>query len=99
MAAMILEEGKTAENMDWSAYHKECTKNLASYSRPAFLRVQEAISVTATFKHQKSILVKDGFDPDVIKKDKLFFYSQKDGSITPLDSELFRKVATGEVKI
>jgi fatty-acyl-CoA synthase len=37
-----------------------CTKNLASYAMPMFLRLSKEIEVTPTFKHKKTELVKVG---------------------------------------
>lgn len=99
MAAISLSEGMSVDKVDWTVFHSECTKHLTHYSRPAFLRIQETMAVTTTFKHQKTDLVKDGFDPSKVKNDKLFFYSQRDGKVLPLDKELFSKIEGGVVKL
>lgn len=99
MAAVVLREDVTVDNIDWTAFHKECTTHLTSYSRPVFVRVQQSVKVTATFKHQKSDLVKDGYNPDAMKTDKLFFYNQKTGAVTPLDHAMFQQINTGKIKI
>jgi fatty-acyl-CoA synthase len=104
MAAIILKEGVEVSSSSWSqSFIEECGKNLAAYSRPAFLRVQTSLVVTATFKHQKASLVADGFDPmnaEIVKsKDSLFFYSQRKKEVVPLDGDLFNKIMQGEVQI
>jgi acyl-CoA synthetase (AMP-forming)/AMP-acid ligase II len=99
MAAVVLKEGLGVEDVDWSGFHKECTEHLTSYSRPAFVRVQEAVKVTATFKHQKSDLVKDGFDPAVMNNDKLFLYDQRNGKVLPLTADTFQQINSGKIKL
>lgn len=104
MAAIILKEGVAVDSKEWSQHFiAECEKNLAAYSRPAFLRVQASLVVTATFKHQKANLVKDGFDPaneEILKsKDVLFFYSQREKKVIPLDAALYKQIIQGDVKI
>ena len=34
---------------------------------PMFIRISEEIEITGTFKYKKTDLVKDGFDPSVVK--------------------------------
>lgn len=104
MAALILKEGVSVDSPEWSkSFMAECEKNLASYSRPAFLRVQTTAVVTATFKHQKASLVAEGYDPkneEVVKSgDALFFYSQRNKEVVPLGEALFNKIVSGEVQV
>lgn len=104
MAALILKEGVSVSSSSWSeSLMEECTKNLAVYSRPAFLRVQTSAVVTATFKHQKATLVKEGFDvnnEEIIKSgDALFFYSHRKKEVIPLNEELYGKIMNGEVQV
>lgn len=99
MASLILHENIKPSEMDWKLFHAECVKNLPTYARPAFIRIQSAIQVTGTFKHQKSVLVEDGFDPSKVGKDILFMYQQKDGQMIPLTQEIYQKIQKGEIKL
>jgi fatty-acyl-CoA synthase len=104
MAALILKDGVSVSDSSWSqSLIQECEKNLAAYSRPAFLRVQTSAVVTATFKHQKASLVKEGFDPanaEIVKSgDKLYFYSQRKKEVVPLDDDLYSKIIKSEVQV
>jgi fatty-acyl-CoA synthase len=93
------------KKVDWSLYHKECTANLPVYARPPFIRVAaEALQTTGTFKHQKNVLVKAGFNPTVDEgtpscDDRLFFYSSKDGSVVPLDAALYDRILSGKCRL
>ena len=104
MASIILKEGVDIDSTNWKdSFVQECLKNLASYSRPAFLRVQSSLIVTETFKHQKAKMAKDGFDPsneNIAKsKDALFFFSQKRKELLPLDASLYDQIINGAVQI
>jgi hypothetical protein len=87
-------------SVDWAEFHKECTAHLPVYARPVFIRVQAgAMKMTATFKHQKSELVKDGFDPANMGSDQLLYYSYKDGSVTTLDATMYQSIIKGNLRI
>jgi fatty-acyl-CoA synthase len=84
--------------LDLAQLKTHLEKNLAAYARPIFLRVQPEIEVTGTFKHRKIELVKEGYDPRLIK-DQLFFLDPVDGQYVPLTPELFDRVAAGEIRL
>ena len=56
MAAIVYQGG-----CDLQALHAHLRTHLPDYARPMFLRIQEEIDVTGTFKQKKVDLVKDGF--------------------------------------
>ena len=58
MAAIVYQGG-----CDLKALHAHLRTHLPDYARPLFLRIQEEIDVTGTFKQKKVDLVKDGFRP------------------------------------
>jgi fatty-acyl-CoA synthase len=73
--------------------------NLAVYQVPLFIRVQGAMVITATFKHKKVELVKDGMDPVACAPDMLFFRDHKVGAYVPLTDDLYRRIVEGQVKL
>lgn len=99
MASVQLLDELTVDTMDWKKYQAECVAHLPVYSRPMFLRIRKAMSVTSTFKHQKSDLVKEGFDPALVKGDLLYFVSPKDGALQLIDNKLFARINSGELKL
>lgn len=60
------------ENLDLVALHDYVEKNLPSFARPLFLRLQQQIDTTGTFKYRKVDLVKDGYDPTATHDPILF---------------------------
>jgi fatty-acyl-CoA synthase len=72
--------------------------SLPSYARPLFLRVEDKIDVTSTFKHTKAGLVRDGFDPAKIAG-TLYFRDPETQRFVHLDETLFREIAAGTIKL
>jgi fatty-acyl-CoA synthase len=93
MAALV-----TAGDIDLAKFKAHLEKNLANYARPIFLRMQGEIEVTGTFKHRKVELVKEGYDPRVVK-DPLFFLDPVGGHYRPLTIELHDRIVAGEIRL
>lgn len=72
--------------------------NLADYARPIFLRLQEEIEATGTFKQRKVDLVKQGFDPSAID-DRLLFKDPKKGAYVEMDKALHKQIVDGEFRL
>jgi hypothetical protein len=71
-------------------------EKLPGYQRPYFLRLQQDMRITGTFKHQKVDYRKEGFDPSLIK-DPLFFL---DGSqYLAVDQDVFSSLQEGTRKL
>ena len=97
MASIVLRDNNTPQTIDWSLFHSECLAHLPAYARPIFIRIQNYIRTTGTFKHQKSELVKDGFNPNNMKSDQLYFYHNN--NVIPLTIDIYNQIQSGEVKL
>ena len=73
-------------------------RELPDYARPVFLRVKRALEITATFKHKKHDLAKEGFDPDLIA-DPLYVFDRTQGAYAPLDRDRFVQIQTGAMRL
>jgi len=93
MASLVVEAA-----LDLAKFKAHVEKNLPAYARPIFLRLQGEIEVTGTFKHRKIELVKEGFDP-VLIKEPLYFLDPVDGHYLKLTVELFDRIMAGEVRL
>jgi fatty-acyl-CoA synthase len=71
---------------------------LPPYARPLFLRIQDRIAVTATFKHQKNELVREGFDP-AATDDVIYFDNPSQQAYVRLDGALFERIKAGAVRL
>jgi fatty-acyl-CoA synthase len=93
MAAVV-----TGEDFDPGGFHRYLTKNVADYACPLFLRICEKIDTTATFKAKTQELARESFDPAKIK-DPLFFNDRLRQAFIKLDTELYKNIQAGEVRV
>ncbi|XP_056121553.1 long-chain fatty acid transport protein 6 [Rhinichthys klamathensis goyatoka] len=73
-------------------------KELPSYARPLFIRLQESMEMTSTFKQQKFGLVESGFNPSSIS-DPLFFLDYTEKSYIPLTSSVYDSILNAQKKV
>ncbi|MBI3678252.1 MAG: long-chain-acyl-CoA synthetase [Proteobacteria bacterium] len=71
---------------------------LPLYARPVFLRLQPEMQVTGTFKMRKVDLVKEGFDPRVIR-DPLYVIDPATQTYVPLDDARYEEIVSGRTKL
>ncbi|XP_069737572.1 long-chain fatty acid transport protein 2-like [Phaenicophaeus curvirostris] len=88
MAAICLRPGTTFQGEKLFAFTQEM---LPGYAAPRFIRIQDALEITGTFKQLKAKLVREGFDPKAIS-DPLFFRHDSQKSYVPLDSDLHQAI-------
>ncbi|XP_042351485.1 very long-chain acyl-CoA synthetase-like [Plectropomus leopardus] len=94
MAAVTLRDG---QRFDSAAVCKHVENFLPAYARPRFLRIQESMDVTGTFKHTKAKLVEEGFNPNLISE-PLYFLDDKVMDYIPLTLDMFSSVTSGKIK-
>ncbi|NXA16646.1 S27A2 synthetase, partial [Sapayoa aenigma] len=88
MAAVRLKDGAAFDGAELYAFTRDA---LPGYAAPRFLRIQDSLEVTGTFKQCKSNLVKEGFDPGAIR-DPLFFRDDSRKSYVPLTADTFAAI-------
>uniref|UniRef100_A0A2K5FAC5 long-chain-fatty-acid--CoA ligase n=1 Tax=Aotus nancymaae TaxID=37293 RepID=A0A2K5FAC5_AOTNA len=71
---------------------------LPSYARPRFLRMQDTIEITGTFKHRKVTLVEEGFNPAVIK-DALYFLDDTAKMYVPMTEDIYNAISANSLKL
>ena len=64
MAAITLHPNAVLDEQDCKDMLVEFKKCLPAYAVPLFLRIQQQVETTGTFKYQKSKLKEQGFDPE-----------------------------------
>ncbi|XP_032939984.1 bile acyl-CoA synthetase [Catharus ustulatus] len=88
MAAMCLKAGAAFDGDKLYAFTRE---TLPSYAAPRFVRIQDSLELTGTFKQCKTNLVREGFDPGAIR-DRLFFRDDARRSYVPLTPQIFAAI-------
>ena len=67
-------------------------------TRPIFVRLRDEIEVTATFKHKKINLVREGFDP-AASDDPIYFNDPVAHAFVRLDGALYQRIRGGETRL
>ena len=84
--------------IDLAALRTHIVQRLPDYARPLFLRIREALDVTATFKQKKMDLVQQGFDPSK-SADAIYFNDPATRSFVRLDQAFYGRIQAGAVKL
>jgi fatty-acyl-CoA synthase len=84
--------------LDVATLRAHLVQRLPAYARPKFLRVAKLLATTATFKHTKGDLQREGFDP-ALTSDTLYFDDPASGTFVPLDRALYEQIKTGAVRL
>ncbi|CAF91920.1 unnamed protein product, partial [Tetraodon nigroviridis] len=92
MAAVVL---KQDQQLDGKRLYQHLVKSLPAYAWPWLLRIQSSLDVTETFKQQKTKLVQEAFNPDLVG-DPLYFLHAPQGDYVPLEASLYRGIVSGE---
>lgn len=85
-------------HFDGSKLYEHVVSYLPSYARPRFLRIQNAVEVTGTYKQMKMKLVEQSFDPGLIK-DPLYILDDAERSYKPLTADVHSTVVSGRMKL
>ncbi|KAF7644950.1 hypothetical protein LDENG_00213230 [Lucifuga dentata] len=95
MAAITVKDGA---QFDGSKIYNHVVSYLPTYARPRFIRIQNGMEVTGTFKQMKVKLVEEGFDPDLIQ-DPLYILDDYVKSYVLLTAQVYSSIASGNMKL
>lgn len=95
MASIILKPNKS---LDLEKMYDQVVTSLPAYACPRFLRIQEKMATTGTFKLQKIQLVEEGFHPLKIS-DPLYFMDNLNKAYGPLTEEIYNQIMLEELKL
>jgi fatty-acyl-CoA synthase len=93
MAALAVDEP-----FDLAALRAALAAALPEYARPLFVRIVPALALTGTFKLSKRQLLEEGYDPQRVT-DPLYFDDRADGRYLPLDTNLYRRLQAGSLRL
>jgi fatty-acyl-CoA synthase len=93
MAALVPDR-----ELDLAALRRHLARLLPSYARPLFLRIKSRIEVTATFKHAKNELKREGFDP-AASEDAIYFDHPAQQAFVRVDRALYQDIQSGAVRV
>ncbi|XP_032701071.1 solute carrier family 27 member 3 isoform X2 [Lontra canadensis] len=95
MAALVL---RPPHSLDLVQLYAHVSENLPPYAWPRFLRLQESLATTETFKQQKVRMAKEGFDPRALS-DPLYVLDQPGGAYLPLTRARYSAILAGDLRI
>uniref|UniRef100_A0A8C7WQ26 long-chain-fatty-acid--CoA ligase n=1 Tax=Oryzias sinensis TaxID=183150 RepID=A0A8C7WQ26_9TELE len=95
MAAATL---KKDVKFDGRRMYQHVVSYLPSYARPRFIRIQDAMEVTGTFKQMKVKLMEQGFNPGSIQ-DPLYILDDRAESYMLLTAEIYKSIMSGSIKL
>jgi fatty-acyl-CoA synthase len=84
----------TGNGLDLTAFRAHLVDRLPEYARPVFVRVSNDLEITATFKHTKRALVREGYDPVAIG-DAIYFNDRERQAFVRLDKSLYDRIQSG----
>jgi fatty-acyl-CoA synthase len=83
--------------VDLAALHRHLVERLPAYARPLFVTIRSEIEITGTFKHHKAA-GGPSYDP-AARADPIYFNDPAREAFVPLDTELYRRIRSGEVRL
>jgi fatty-acyl-CoA synthase len=93
MAALVADR-----ELDLAALRKHLMSRLPPYARPLFLRLQDDVDVTGTFKYSKTDLVRQGYDP-ANTMDVLYFDNSESQAFNRIDKSLYERIQIGQIRL
>ncbi|XP_055267179.1 long-chain fatty acid transport protein 5 [Moschus berezovskii] len=91
MAAVQLVPGQA---FDGQRLYQHVRTSLPAYAAPHFIRIQDTLEITGTFKLVKSRLVREGFNVSVVA-DPLFVLDNQARTFRPLTPDIYQAVCEG----
>ncbi|XP_044767333.1 bile acyl-CoA synthetase isoform X2 [Neomonachus schauinslandi] len=95
MAAVQLVPGQT---FDGQRMYQHVRTWLPAYAAPHFIRIQDTLAITSTFKLVKSRLVREGFNVGIIA-DPLFVLDNQAKAFRPLTVDMYQAVCNGTCRL
>ncbi|CAK8998974.1 Long-chain fatty acid transport protein 4 (FATP-4) (Fatty acid transport protein 4) (Arachidonate--CoA ligase) (Long-chain-fatty-acid--CoA ligase) (Solute carrier family 27 member 4) (Very long-chain acyl-CoA synthetase 4) (ACSVL4) [Durusdinium trenchii] len=96
--AAITPTGGDINALDFDGLAKHAQANLPKYAVPIFLRIQPEIAVTATMKHQKVALKKEGMDIAQVT-DPLYWLNPDSKTYEPFTPEAYQRVINQQARL
>lgn len=92
MASLNIEAG----GFDVAQLAEFVVAKLPNYQRPFFIRIQNDMRITQTFKHQKVAYRDEGYDPQKVDQDQLYFLDVD--KYIPIDADVYSRIQRGELE-
>ena len=91
MVAITLFDGMQFDPTDYANMYEQFKSALPAYAIPVFLRIQQKVEITGTFKHQKNKLKAQAFNLTEVD-DQIFVLLPGENTYSILTSEVFQNI-------
>jgi citronellyl-CoA synthetase len=98
MATINLAPPATAASFDWNGLAEHVRRELASFARPVFIRVQPEASTTSTFKLVKRTLQEQAYHLDKTESDAVYIMTPGSDHYALLTPQLYASVIDGVLR-
>jgi fatty-acyl-CoA synthase len=88
----------TKGDVDYDGLYAWLADRLPKYAIPLFIRVQKEAETTGTFKYRKVELVKEGFDPDQVGGEPIWYFDPDSKKYEPLTADAYATLKSGALK-
>ena len=88
----------TDGEVDFDTLHAWLDERLPKYAIPLFIRVQKEAETTGTFKYRKVELVKEGFDPEQVAGELLWYFNPESAKYDSLTGDAYETLKSGAIK-
>ena len=93
MAALVVKPG-----FEFAGLLEHLDSRLPRYAHPIFIRLCHAIGTTSTFKHQKTELIDQGYDPSVASDEPIYFNDLRRRTFVRLDQTTYENIKKGGMR-
>jgi len=93
MAAIVADH-----QLDLKAFESHLADRLPEYAQPVFLRIRHELEVTATFKHTKNALIREGYDPTAVA-DPIYFNDRAHQTFVRLDDAIHERIQNHRIRL
>ena len=87
-----------APRFDLQEFAAHLARRLPAYACPVFVRICATLDNTETFKQKKQELMREGFDPRLVK-DPLFFGDPESGAYLAINAASYARIAEGSIRL
>ena len=92
MAALAVED---PDQFDLEAFTRLVDAELPAYARPVFIRLQQNLETTGTFKLVKTQLREQAYHPDQVEGDVVFVRPANGSAYQRLDESIYERLCQG----
>lgn len=92
--AAILDVDNT---LDLNKIAEAVKKELPTYARPQFIRILHKLDMTGTYKMKKTDLQKEGFNPNLVTEDSIYYLNN--GVYSLVTKDVFEQINSGKIRL